>query len=140
KLIEVIQNDSLDLVVASRWAKGGSIDVRGYGLLNYGLASLFQRIFMAVLGTTVSDLTFCYKIGSARLFKSIAWEGTGHELAMETTMKPILMGYRVAQIPTRWAARREGRSNHKFRRNLRHLALALKLCAARGRLRSQREF
>lgn len=140
KLIEAVQKDSSDLVVASRWAKGGSIDVRGYGLLNYWLAGLFQKIFMALLRTPVSDLTFCYKIGSARLFKSIPWEGTGHELAMETTMKPILMGYRVSQIPTAWVARREGRSHQKFWRNLRHLALAMKLCANRRRYGKQYEF
>jgi len=140
KLIQAVQNDASDLVVASRWAKGGSVDVRGYGLLNYGLATLFQKIFMALLGTSISDLTFCYKIGSARLFKSIPWEGTGHELAMETTMKPILMGYRVSQIPTAWVVRREGRSNHKFRRNLRHLALAIKLCANRRRYKGHHDF
>jgi glycosyltransferase involved in cell wall biosynthesis len=132
RLIRAIERDSFDLVVASRWARGARFDLRGYGWPQAFMNYLFQKTFRHFLGTAVTDLTFAYKIGRSDLFKTLPWEGTGHEISLETTVRPILLGYRVGEIPTAWTRRREGSSNHPFRRNLRHLALVLRLARTAG--------
>jgi glycosyltransferase involved in cell wall biosynthesis len=135
RLIETMVERDLDLVVASRWMKGGGVDVLSYGPLRALTSWLFQRIVGRLARAPVHDLTFAYKIGTRRLFRSFEWTGTGHELAMETTLRPILAGCRVGEIPTRWSGRRDGVSHQPFRRNLRHAALAAQLLwqHARGR-------
>lgn len=129
RLVDAIAGTDLDLVVASRWMKGGSVDSASYGRMRVVITYVFQRLIGAIVGTPVRDLTFAFKIGTSRLFRAFDWEGTGHELAMETTLRPILAGYRVAEIPTRWEGRDEGVSHHRYSRNLRHLTLAARLIA-----------
>ena len=109
--------------------KGGSIDIAGYGAMRLACTWAFQRLIGGLARTPVHDLTFAFKIGTSRLFRSFEWEGTGHELAMETTLRPILAGCRVTEIPTTWISRDEGPSHHRYSRNLRHLKLAASLLA-----------
>jgi hypothetical protein len=120
-LILTIEQGSHDLVVVSRFMCGGAIDLQGYGPLKALVTHTFQRFVGALFSTEIADLTFCYKIGTKELFRSIPWRGVGHEIALETTLRPIALGRRVAQVPTAWVARREGRSNHAYLKNLRHL-------------------
>jgi dolichol-phosphate mannosyltransferase len=133
RLADAIAGSDVDLVVASRWMKGGSIDIAGYGAMRLACSWAFQRLIGGLARTRVHDLTFAFKIGTTRLFRSFEWEGTGHELAMETTLRPILAGWRVIEIPTTWIGRDEGLSHHRYSRNLRHLKLAAALLARRAR-------
>ena len=126
-LIRAMEAGGADLVVGSRWMRGGAIDVKGYGPGRVAVAYAFQTIFGRLFHTEISDLTFCFKIGTRELFESIAWTGTGHDLAMETTVRPIALGRRVIQIPTVWVARSEGTSNQPFLRNFRHAKLAVEI-------------
>jgi glycosyltransferase involved in cell wall biosynthesis len=127
RLIRAMEQGNVDLVIGSRWMRGGAVDVRGYGPGRVMVAYAFQVIFGRLFATDVRDLTFCYKIGTRELFESIAWSGTGHDLALETTVRPIALGYRVTEIPTVWVARSEGQSNQPFLRNLRHAKLAFEI-------------
>lgn len=129
RLVDAIAGGDADLVVASRWMRGGSVDVASYGRGRAAVTYAFQRIVGAAARTRVRDLTFAFKIGTREVFRAFAWEGTGHELAMETTLRPILAGYRVAEIPTAWVGRDEGVSHNKYSRNLRHARLAARLLA-----------
>lgn len=129
RLVDAIAGTDLDLVVASRWMKGGSVDSASYGRMRTLCARAFQRLVGTLAGTAIHDLTFAFKIGTSRLFRSFDWEGTGHELAMETTLRPILAGCRVGEIPTTWIGRNEGVSHHQYWRNLRHVTLAARLLA-----------
>jgi glycosyltransferase involved in cell wall biosynthesis len=125
RLIRAIEGGAHDLVVGSRFMRGGAVDLRGYGPVKAAVTYAFQGLVGGLFGTEIADLTFCYKIGTAELFRSIAWRGTGHELAMETTLRPIAEGFRVAEVPTVWIARGEGRSSHAYLQNLRHLRAAV---------------
>ena len=130
-LIRAIEGGAHDLVVGSRFMRGGAVDLRGYGPGKALVTYAFQELVGGLFGTEIADLTFCYKIGTRALFQSIDWRGTGHELALETTLRPIAEGYRVAQVPTAWIARGEGRSNHAYLRNLRHVRTAARLYGER---------
>jgi glycosyltransferase involved in cell wall biosynthesis len=131
ELIRAIEPGDHDLVVGSRFMRGGAVDLRGYGPVKALCTYAFQEIAGAAFGSGIQDLTFCYKIGTRALFRSIPWRGTGHELALETTLRPIALGYRVGQVPTAWIARGEGRSSHAYLRNLRHVRTAIDIYAER---------
>lgn len=130
-LYNAITQGQHDMVIASRWAKGAEFDAASYGYGKIMLNFLFQRLFSLIFNTPITDLSFCYKIGRAELFKKLCWVGTQHEFALETSLVPIALGMRVTEIPTSWRRRREGISHFNFCRNIRHVKLAMHIATAK---------
>jgi hypothetical protein len=112
-------------VFASRWGKGGGFS--GYSRLKYVLNWGFQQLFRVLFWTPIRDLTYGFKLMRGELARGILWQGTLHEIACETTLKPIRLGVSVAQVPSRWTARTSGASKNTFFRNFRYVAMALKV-------------
>ena len=137
-LYDAIVKGGEDIVIASRWCPGANFDSVSYGKIKIVLNFLFQRMFALLFGTPITDLTFCYKIARAELFKGVEWKGTQHEFSLETTLLPIVLGLRVREIPTTWRARREGKSNFSFWACRRHFRLALQIAfyTLTGRIRT----
>lgn len=119
--------EGADLVQASRWIPGGGVE--GYGARTYVANRLFQIFLRVLFQTPLHDLTFGFKLLSTEAVRAIPWEGTMHELAMETTLKPLRYGYRVAEVPAFWCKRREGKSKNKslLWRTQRYLPLAFRI-------------
>ncbi len=125
RMYRKMKETGADVVVGSRWAKGG-------GFVNYSpvkrvLNWIFQRLFRVLYRTHISDLTYGFKILKKEVIDSIDWESAFHEIYIETTIKPLQRGYRVAEVPTVWIGRREGRSVNSFLRNFGYIRLALKV-------------
>jgi glycosyltransferase involved in cell wall biosynthesis len=114
-----------DVVVASRWSRGGGF--MGYNPLKYLLNWGFQQLFRVLFWTRVHDLTYGFKLMRGEWARGIVWEGTLHEIACETTLKPIRLGLRVVDVPSRWTARVQGTSKNSSLRNFRYVATALKV-------------
>jgi glycosyltransferase involved in cell wall biosynthesis len=125
RMIAAIERDHCGLVVASRWIKGGGFT--GYSPLKYGLNWGFQQVFRVLFQTKIHDLTYGFKLIRGELAHGITWEGTLHEIACETTLKPIRLGVRVAEVASRWTARTQGVSKNTFLRNFRYVAMALRI-------------
>ena len=103
-----------DGVIANRWLPGGGFT--NYDPLKYVLNWIFQKMFKALFWTELGDLTFGFKILSKEMTQSIDWQGTLHEICIETTVKPIKKGYRMEQIPSvGWAAKKAAASIHSSR-------------------------
>ncbi len=100
-----------DVVVGSRWIPEGG--VKGYGLSTFLANRAFQIVLRLAFQSPLHDLTFGFKMLSSNVVKTIPWEGKMHELAMETTLKPLRFGYRVEEVPAFWTRRREGRSKNQ---------------------------
>jgi len=114
-----------DVVIGSRWEDGG-------GFVNYDRVKwvcnwAFQKIFQVVYGTRLNDLSYGFKLFQYKVIQSIAWESTHHTIYLETTLKPLLEGYNMVQVPTVWIGRREGESVNPFFRNFAYVKLALAL-------------
>jgi glycosyltransferase involved in cell wall biosynthesis len=120
------------MVVASRWLPGGGFS--GYSRLKYCLNWLFQQCFRILFRTHLSDLTYGFKLMRGELARGIVWEGTLHEIACETTLKPIRLGIPVTQVPSKWTARTQGASKNTFVRNFRYLAMALTILVRGAKL------
>lgn len=118
-----------DVVVGNRWLKGG-------GFVNYDkfklvLNWIFQKMFRVIYWTRIGDLTYGFKLFKKDVVHSIDWESPFHEMYIETTVKPLKMGYRLEQVPTIWIGRREGESVNTFWRNFGYVKLALRVQAGK---------
>ena len=137
RMFEKMLQTNADVVIANRWDKlqGG---FHNYDPFKYVCNWLFQQTFKRIYRTHISDLTYGLKILRKDVIDSIAWESQFHEIFIETTVKPLKMGFRVEQVPTVWIGRREGRSVNTFLRNFGYVRLALKV--AGGGLGGRTEF
>jgi len=122
--VDKILETGCDGVIANRWLPAGGFT--NYDPIKYVLNWIFQKIFQTLFWTELGDLTFGFKILSKKLTDSIEWEGTLHEICIETTVKPIKQGYRLNQVPSVWVGRKEGRSVNTFLRNFRYVKMAFK--------------
>jgi dolichol-phosphate mannosyltransferase len=124
RMVDKILQTGCDGVIANRWLPGGGFT--NYDPIKYVLNWIFQKIFQTLFRTELGDLTFGFKILSKKLTDSIKWQGTLHEICIETTVKPIKQGYRLKQVPSVWIGRKEGRSVNTFLKNFRYVEMAFK--------------
>lgn len=125
RMVEKIAETGCDEVIANRWLPGGGFT--NYDPLKYVLNWVFQKIFRVLFWTRIGDFTFGFKILSQEVTRAIAWEGTLHEVCIETTLKPLKKGYYLEQVPTVWVGRKEGFSVNPLFRNFRYVKMGLKI-------------
>ncbi|MGA2270462.1 MAG: glycosyltransferase family 2 protein [Bryobacteraceae bacterium] len=116
--------DGYDIVTATRWKGEGGF--RGYNPFKRFLNGVFQTIFRVFYGTTLSDLTYGFRIFKKQWVKTIAWEELRHAFLLETMLKPLRLGARVIEIPSAWRARTEGGSHNPFWENFVYFRIAFK--------------
>jgi dolichol-phosphate mannosyltransferase len=127
RMVDKILETGCDGVIANRWLPGGGFT--NYDPIKYVLNWIFQKTFKLLFWTDLGDLTFGFKILSKEIADSIEWQGTLHEICIETTVKPIRHGFRLDQIPSVWVGRREGASVNTFFRNVRYVKMAFGILA-----------
>jgi dolichol-phosphate mannosyltransferase len=129
RMVEKIEQTGCDGVIANRWLPGGGFT--NYDPIKYFLNWTFQKLFKSLFWTNLGDLTFGFKILSKQITESIDWQGTLHEICIETTVKPIKQGYRLEQVPSVWVGRKEGRSVNTFLKNFRYVEMAFEALSGR---------
>lgn len=129
--------DGADLVIGSRYVKGGG--VRNWGLLRKVISrggSLFAR---TVLRLSPRDLTGGFKAWGRDVLASLPWDrlhSGGYVFQIESTFLATRYGARVDEIPIVFVDRRLGASKMSRRIIVEALAVVLKLRwdELRGRL------
>ncbi len=136
RLIEACEGGA-DLVLGSRYVPGG-------GTANWGLVrriiswggSFYARV---ILGVRIRDLTGGFKCYRRRVLETLdldAVHSKGYAFQIETTYRTLRQGFRVVEVPIRFADRTEGTS--KMSRAIVLEAVtrvpALRLAALAGRL------
>jgi dolichol-phosphate mannosyltransferase len=110
-LLEPIVEDRADLVIGSRYIRGGRVLDWGLGRrLVSRLGSLFAR---TVLGLRPHDLTGGFKAWRASTLTAIPFEGVhagGYVFQIEMTYRASRAGARIAEVPITFQDRRVGRS------------------------------
>ena len=124
--------DGYDVVTATRWTAVGGF--QGYEPVKYVLNWIFQRSFRLLYRTSLSDLTYGFRIFKTEWVKRIAWEEQRHAFLLETILKPLRLGARTVEVPTTWRARPEGESHNTLWQNFIYFRIAFKT-----RLRPRRE-
>jgi dolichol-phosphate mannosyltransferase len=111
RLVGPIERDQADLVIGSRYVRGGRVEDWGIGrrLISRG-GSLFARI---VLGLRPNDLTGGFKAWRASTLRSLPFDGIhagGYVFQIEMTHRASRGGARVTEVPITFRDRRVGRS------------------------------
>ena len=123
RMIAALEREGADMVVASRWMRGGG--VVGYDRFKYFLNRGYQFLFRLLFRTRIHDLTLGFKLCRADLFQSFDWDSEFHDIGIETTMRPIRAGAKVTEVPTVWRCRTEGQSANPFMNNFKYVWKAL---------------
>ena len=124
KLLIEKAKQGYDIATATRWSRSGSF--KGYQPVKYILNWAFQRLFRMLYGTSLSDLTFGFRIFKREWVKKIAWEELRHPFLLETIIKPLRLGAKTVEVPTVWRSRQEGVSHNPFWQNFVYLRIAFK--------------
>jgi len=114
-----------DVVATSRW-KGGA-RFSGYAPIKFVLNFFFQHFFRILYWTELTDLTYAYRAYRADILKSIRWEETGFPFLFESILKPLRLGYRIAEVEAPWRARQEGVSHNSFAQTFAYTWLGIRL-------------
>jgi dolichol-phosphate mannosyltransferase len=110
-LIGPIERGSADLVIGSRYVRGGRVEDWGLGrrLISRG-GSLFARV---VLGLRPSDLTGGFKAWRATTLAALPLDGIhggGYVFQIEMTQRASRAGARITEVPITFRDRRLGHS------------------------------
>lgn len=114
-----------DIITASRWLKKGSFS--GYDKKKEILNFLFQHIFSIYYGVKMTDMTYGFRIFPTKLMQKIVWEEMRHPFFIETALKPVRLGVKIHEIPTKWKAREEGESQNTFLQTFAYIRPAIKI-------------
>ena len=117
-----------DLVLGSRWVKGGGTRNWGIGrqLISRG-GSLYAR---TILGLDIRDLTGGYKCFRAEVLRAIdlpSVTSSGYGFQIELTYRAIKKGFRVVEVPIVFEDRRVGQSKMSRAIVLEALAMVWKI-------------
>ncbi len=137
RLLEPITAERADLVIGSRYVRGGKVLDWGLGRrLISRLGSLFARV---VLDLRASDLTGGFKAWRATTLAAIPFAGVhagGYVFQIEMTQRASRAGARVLEVPITFRDRRVGRS--KMSRRIIFEALLVVVRLRRDELRGRR--
>jgi dolichol-phosphate mannosyltransferase len=117
-----------DLVLGSRWVKGGGTRNWGIGrqLISRG-GSLYAR---TILGLDIRDLTGGYKCFRAEVLRAIdlpSVTSSGYGFQIELTYRALKKGFRVVEVPIVFEDRRVGQSKMSRAIVLEALAMVWKI-------------
>jgi dolichol-phosphate mannosyltransferase len=126
-----------DLVLGSRYVKGGSI--RNWGRLRRFVSAGGSRYARRVLGVRVNDLTGGFKCFRREVLETVdldAISSRGYAFQIETTYRALRAGFRVVEVPIAFVDRERGGSKMSRRIVLEAIwkVPALRLRALLGRL------
>ncbi|MEX2682397.1 MAG: glycosyltransferase [Candidatus Sigynarchaeota archaeon] len=123
KMIAKIEATGCDMVVGSRWIKGGGVE--GYNSIKYVMNRGFQIFFKFLFFTKLHDLTLGFKLLSRKIVDHVKFQSNFHDIALETTIKPICYGFKAEEVPIIWRRRKTGHSKNSIFNNLRYLIRAV---------------
>lgn len=125
KMIKKMEQTGCDVVLGSRWMHGG--EFRGYHPAKLMVNWLSQQLCRLLFFTSLHDLSFGFKLLKREVATNLPWKGELHEIATETTLRPLRAGYHIEEVPTRWVKRTEGESKNTFWRTFRYVQMAWRI-------------
>jgi dolichol-phosphate mannosyltransferase len=127
-LLEPITSDRADLVIGSRYVRGGRVLDWGIGRrLVSRLGSLFARV---VLSLRPNDLTGGFKAWRGETLASIPFDGIhagGYVFQIEMTYRASRRGARITEVPITFQDRRVGHSKMSRRIIIEALVVVVRL-------------
>jgi dolichol-phosphate mannosyltransferase len=103
--------DGADLVLGSRYVRGGSIP--NWGVTRRAISLGGNLYAQAVLQSSIRDLTGGFKCFRRRVLETIdldAIDSRGYAFQIETTYRVLRAGFRVVEVPIAFVDREHGHS------------------------------
>ncbi len=108
-----------DVVVASRFIKGGSME--GGPLLKSLLVRVASFTLRRFAGVPASDASYGLRLFSKRILNTVQIESTdGFTYAIELLVKCHRLSWGIAEVPARWYRRIRGKSRFNLKKWLPH--------------------
>lgn len=112
-LVEMAKRiESCDVVIGSRYTKGGSL-ARRWPFWRKALSAFGNAYARIVLGLPLRDVTTGYRMWKKEALKGIPLErirSSGYVFLVEMAYVAYLMGYEIAEVPIHFSDRRWGKS------------------------------
>lgn len=134
-LLKGIELMGSDLVIASRFSKGGGTNVNvGRKLVSIG-ANLLARLFG---GLKIKDATSGFRIYKASAVGQLTFERarTGYDFQVESVFSCVRRGLKVTETPFIFEVRRKGKSKLTIGEYISFIVLTLKILRERARAAS----
>jgi dolichol-phosphate mannosyltransferase len=110
-------SDGFDVVVASRYVKGGRYEVRSFQTLKKSVASRMGNVLIRTLsGVPIHDFTTALRAVRSEVIQNVETRSTGNSFFMEFIIKSYRKGYRITELPIIFKDRVIGRSKLKLGR------------------------
>lgn len=107
---------SADVVCPSRYCPGGSQELTGLKVWAPCTAGFLLKFFA---GLKTYDPTNSFKLYSSKVLKSMVLTSTtSFSVTLEIVAKAHVLGFKIAELPTTWKVRQNGKTNFKFWRSL----------------------
>lgn len=122
EFIEQSRMNPEKIITAARWKHGGGF--KGYNKIKLLCNYIFEKAIAIFYFTSLSDLTYAYRLFPSKLMKNIRWEELKHPFFLETALKPLRLGVKFVEVPAKWQARTEGESVNSFFANFKYFRTA----------------
>ncbi len=122
KFIEMSKRYPNRIITATRWSHGGGFE--RYNKVKLVCNLIFERVIGLFYFSSLSDLTYAFRIFPTKLMQGIEWEELKHPFFLETALKPLRLGVKFIEIPAHWTARTEGVSQNSFFANFKYFKTA----------------
>jgi dolichol-phosphate mannosyltransferase len=123
------QREEADLIIASRYIKGGKADM---ALSRRFLSTLLNRTYGVLLGVKVHDLSSGFRIYDRRVLTSLELRARDFDILEEILVKIYANGGRVREVPFHYQVRNSGESHAKLVRFAwAYLKTLLRMCRLR---------
>ncbi len=108
-----LSKENPDMIIKiSRWMRPDGFD--GYGRLNKFLNYISQRAFGLLFRSDLTEFTNPTQIAPTPLYRKIRWTHTGFDFLPELVFKPLKLGVKFIEVPTKNVPREEGKSHNTF--------------------------
>lgn len=109
--------ESCDVVIGSRYVKGGSL-ARRWPLWRKALSAFGNNYARTILNFPLHDVTTGYRMWRRRALEGIPLDrirSSGYVFLVEMAYVAYLMGYRITEVPIHFSDRRWGKSKMSLR-------------------------
>lgn len=118
------------IISTSRW-NGNSSGFVGYGRFKQLLNWFFQRFLGKMFKTSLSDITYGYRLYPSFVINQCEWQRTDFAFLLESILRPLKNGVQVIEVPVVWKKRKEGESSNSLVQMFKYFFVALQVRVSR---------
>lgn len=105
------QRDNADMLIASRYVRGGKADMGAFRRL---LSGILNKTYAHVLDLPLADLSSGYRMYQRAMLEKIDLEARDFDVLEEILVRVHLLGGRIKEVPFHYQARNSGKSHAKL--------------------------